>query len=89
MSDIEMVVKIPEEIYKASQIIGVKHENVIQIPLEVIANGIPLPKGHGAIKDVSQIEIPMCEDRTYERWVQVAIDSAPTIIEKDGDLTEI
>ena len=43
----------------------------------------PLPKGHGAIKDVSQIEIPMCEDRAYERWVQTAIDSAPTIIEAD------
>ena len=42
-----------------------------------------LPKGHGAIKDVSQIEIPMCADRTYEKWVQVAINSAPTIIEAD------
>ena len=50
---------------------------------KAIVNGTPLPKGHGAIKDVSQIEIPMCEDRTYERWVQVAINSAPTIIEAD------
>ena len=50
---------------------------------EAIRNGIPLPKGHGAIKDVSQIEIPMCEDRAYETWVQVAINAAPTIIEAD------
>lgn len=42
-----------------------------------------LPKGHGAIKDVSQIEIPMCEDRAYETWAQVAINAAPTIIEAD------
>lgn len=46
MADIELVVKIPEEIYKASQIVDAKHEDVIQIPLEVIANGKPLPKGH-------------------------------------------
>ena len=46
MADIELVVKIPEEIYKASQIVDVKHEDVIQIPLEVITNGTPLPKGH-------------------------------------------
>ena len=50
---------------------------------QVIASGTPLPKGHGAIKDVSQIEIPMCEDRAYETWVQVAINAAPTIIEAD------
>lgn len=50
---------------------------------EAVRKGIPLPKGHGAIKDISQIEIPMCEDRSYERWVQVAINAAPTIIEAD------
>ena len=49
---------------------------------------IILPKGHGAIKDVSQIEIPMCEDRRYEKWVQVAINSAPTLIEADTGKTE-
>ncbi len=42
MANIELVVNIPEEIYKASQIMNVKHEDVIQIPLEVIKNGIPL-----------------------------------------------
>lgn len=51
MSDIELVVKLPEEIYKASQIIDVKHEDVIQIPLEVITNGTPLPKAHGELVD--------------------------------------
>ena len=42
MSDIKLIIKIPEEIYKSSQIIDAKHEDVIQIPLEVIANGTPL-----------------------------------------------
>ena len=50
---------------------------------KAISHSTPLPKGHGAIKDISQIEIPMCEDRAYERWVQVAIDAAPTIIEAE------
>ena len=35
----QLVIDIPEEIYKASQIIDVKYEDVIQIHLEVIANG--------------------------------------------------
>lgn len=49
MEYIELIVKIPEDIYKASHIIDVKYEDVIQIPLEVIANGTPLPKGHGRL----------------------------------------
>ena len=42
MADIELVIKIPKWMYKASQIINVKYEDVIQIPLEVIANSTPL-----------------------------------------------
>ena len=38
----QIVIDIPEEIYKASQIIDVKYEDVVQIPLEVIAKGTPL-----------------------------------------------
>jgi hypothetical protein len=49
MEYIEMIVKIPENVYNASRIIDVKYEDVIQIPLEVIANGKPLPKGHGRL----------------------------------------
>ena len=55
MADIELVIKIPEEIYKASQIIDVKYEDVIQIPLEVIKNGISLPKGHGRLVDANEL----------------------------------
>ena len=55
MADIELVIKIPEEVYKASQILDVKYEDVIQIPLEVIANSTPLPKGHGRILDEKDI----------------------------------
>jgi hypothetical protein len=84
MADIELVVKISEDSYKATcngWMLPSDVENVVQ----GIKNGTPLPKGHGAIKDISQIEIPMCEDRAYETWVQVAINSAPTIIEKDKE----
>jgi hypothetical protein len=41
MADIELLIKVPEEIYKMSQIIDVVYEDVIQIPLEVIANATP------------------------------------------------
>lgn len=52
MNDIDLVIKIPEEVYEASQILDVKYEDTVQIPLEVIANGIPLQKGHGRIADM-------------------------------------
>ena len=39
----KLIIDIPKEIYKASKIIDVQYEDVIQIPLEVIANGTPIP----------------------------------------------
>lgn len=86
----QIVIDIPEEEYNECKMqVGLmKQEGIIIESLNTalrifVANGTPLPKGHGAIKDVSQIEIPMCEDRAYETWVQVAINAAPTIIEAD------
>ena len=38
----KLIIDIPEEIYKASQIVDVKYEDTIQIPLEVITNGTPI-----------------------------------------------
>ena len=73
----QIIIDVPEEDYEY-----IKSHNKDGL-YNAILNGTPLPKGHGAIKDISQIEIPMCEDRSYERWVQVAIDAAPTIIEAD------
>jgi len=72
-------------IYGTNLLCGAYELETIDMFLKAFKNATPLPKGHGAIKDVSQIEIPMCEDRAYERWVQVAINSAPTIIEADKE----
>lgn len=82
MADIELVIKIPEEIYKASQIIDVKYEDVIQIPLEVFKNGIPLPKGYGRLIDADALE-----EEIRHAWTIGAcyrfIENAPTILEAD------
>jgi hypothetical protein len=80
----QIVVNIPDKTYKYFAQ-GLRFADDVEMAIVAIVDGTPLPKGHGAIKDVSQIEIPMCEDRAYETWVQVAINSAPTIIEKDKE----
>lgn len=92
MADIELVIKIPEKIHKASQIIDVKHEDVIQIPLEVIANGTPLPKGHGKIIDATfALEAKITKDnigvsertKGWNEACQAIYENASTIIEAD------
>jgi hypothetical protein len=80
----QIVIDIPEEVLNLIKKFKVELFCINGYDLiQGIKDGVPLPKGHGAIKDVSQIEIPMCEDKTYEKWVQVAINSAPTIVEAD------
>ncbi len=90
MADIELVIKIPEEIYKASQIIDVKYKDTIQIPLEVIAKGTPLPKGHGRLID--EWKINKCEQAGLiiknGNIVRCLVTDAPTIIEADKENKE-
>ena len=47
----KLIIDVPEEIYKASQIIDVKYEDTIQIPFEVVANGIPLDQTIAEIEE--------------------------------------
>ena len=77
-----IVIDIPEKIYEASQILDVKHEDTIQIPLEVIANGTPLPKGHGRLIDVDEI----AGDGSWD--FADRLDETPTIIEADKESEE-
>lgn len=94
----QIVIDIPEEVYKASAIIDVKYEDVIQIPLEVIKNGTLLPKGHGKIGDLDAVmsdistsieemsNIGITVDGEY-LWAKLndAIHNAPAIIEADKE----
>lgn len=81
----ELIIDIPEKIYKSSKIINVLYEDVIQIPLEVIANGIPLPKGHGRLIDADKLW-DLYHDLDYDFYE--AIHDITTIIEADKAVEE-
>lgn len=87
----ELLIDIPEEIYKASQTIDVKYEDTIQIPLEVIANGTPIPEGHGNIIDVNSIKEISLSNITYHMVWQPRNDTelkcrikAPILVKSDA-----
>lgn len=75
MADIELVIKIDEELYKTYKsrppMLG---DAGIDTIAQSIANGTPLPKGHGRLIDVNEIPID-CD--YYD------VENAPTIIEAD------
>lgn len=61
MADIELVIKIPEEIYihflsrykyQDTNDVGLSESEKVGV---AVKNGIPLPKGHGALIDVDKI----------------------------------
>lgn len=90
MADIEIVIKIDEKDYQS-----LKDGHIPFNVLDVIMNGMILPKGHGRLIDADALEKKMC-DREIEigddkaLWessaVSVALDMfAPTIIAADGD----
>ena len=56
MADIELVIKVPEELYEAYKgrppMLGDAGMDMIA---RAIANGTPIPKGHGKLVDVNSI----------------------------------
>lgn len=84
MANVEIVIKIPEELYHyiKNQVAG----GIIN-PLKVyIANGIPLPKGHGKIIDVSDLlsVTSIRSDGSEFTYIPYSeIEDTPAIIETD------
>lgn len=82
----KLVIDIPEEIY-----LNVKKDYLYdtEVIVNAFKNGIPLPKGHGRLKDVDWID-DNCEvhhSDTDGSWCYTwkDIDNAPTIIEADKE----
>jgi hypothetical protein len=88
MADIEIVIKIPEKDYLTFSKLSEKEKiNELTYYEKMIANGIPLPKGHGDLKDIDAINLyeeDFYEGADYERAID-AIVGAPTIIEADKE----
>ena len=90
MADIELVIKIPEEMYKWVYDVN-KFSNDYGMGdfIDLIKNGTPLPKGHGRLIDVKQIvtedECIWNSDGSCTTITTYDIDSTQTIIEADKE----
>lgn len=98
MADIELVIKIPEEMY--AQVIDENGIDTMLIPYrDITKSGIPLPKGHGRLIDADKF---LKDNEAYTGWIlnssdwggenaykdtlEDLVNEAPTIIEADkGD----
>jgi hypothetical protein len=88
MADIELVIKITKDSYKATcngWMLPPDVENVVQ----GIKNGTPLPKGHGKLGDLDALreEVSSWGMNDYEPSDFIdAIDQVDTIIEADREV---
>jgi len=86
MADIELVIKIPEEIRLAlinNVQLSLDQQSICDSYIkQAILNGTPLPKGHGRILDESQVTGTFIWDNGYIECY------APTIIEADNAESE-
>lgn len=89
MTNIELVIKIPEELYEAYKgrppMLGDAGMDMIA---QSIANGTPLPKGHGRLGDLDALEeeVSSWGMNDYEPLDFIdEIDRADTIIEADKE----
>lgn len=85
MADIELVIKMSEEEYK--NICLMSKDGIGMALYDWIANGTPLPKGHGRLIDADAFndELNNCDYDTYNDYSNTFdwIEEASTIIEAD------
>ena len=87
----KIIIDLPEARYKDIQRIAeVQLErNHFQTAEQIIANGTPLPKGHGRLIDAREYENSIrkhyFDNSTVIRCTKIALDNAPTIIEADTE----
>ena len=98
---IELVIKIPEDSYKATCSGSMLPPDVKNV-INAIRNGTLLPKGHGSLKDADALGTSI-ENRyadmeldgydplalgTYADMVDDLVETAPTIIDADKEAEE-
>ena len=80
MSDIELVIKIPEEAYENC----IKYDAITSSIRKGIQKGTLLPKGHGRLIYADDVDVNRIRDGEYFS-IEDVIDDAPTIIEADEE----
>lgn len=97
MADIELVIKIPKDIYERCQNYEL-HCGEAEVLEGSVANGTPLPTGHGRLIDADKLKVELeCGIRAgnyeegYEEYAHIndmddcvdAVTYADTIVEAD------
>lgn len=101
MADIELVIKINEDTYRRIQALvrdDYFEHDICGYSMQRIANGIPLPKGHGRLGDLDELNRIMYRkafetDSDMQKWdsgcwirykmFENSMKEMPTIIEAD------
>jgi len=93
MADIELVIKIPEEIRNAlvhNVRLSLENQSILDSYVkQAIINSTPLPKGHGDLKDIGNLKYvfdltrndPIYSGKDVER----AVKSMKTIVPEDKE----
>ena len=94
MADIELVIKIPNHLYKLlKEFPSDSNEgNIENVLMKAVEHGAPLPKGHGVLKDVDAMINRLCTQEASELFGSVTcaeildfINDEKPIIEADKE----
>lgn len=80
MSDIELLIKIPEGLKKDFELEQWTALSCMEMK-DALMNGTPLPKGHGRLIDAEMYRREMLDSREFDFFK--TLDMQPTIIETD------
>lgn len=84
MTNVELVIKIPEDVFKRTVFYREFRDlNDCITTIKSLEKAVPLPKGHGRLIDADKLHLP-----PEEMVSRMAVHYAPTVIEADDEVEE-
>ena len=77
----KLVIDIPKEEY--DEILS-SEDCGLHTLTRAVANGTPLPKGHGRLVDMSEVIVKLMQYYNSNKTIGQCLDEAHTVIEADG-----
>ena len=77
----KLVIDIPKEEY--DEILS-SEDCGLHTLTRAVANGTPLPKGHGRLVDMSEVIVKLLQYYDREKTIGQCLDEVHTVIEADG-----
>ena len=84
----QIKIDIPEKTYERITYLEPKGNSLLDVLMRAVSNGVPLPKGHGELKDADEMINKLCSNEASELFGSVTCAEILEFINNEKPIVE-